>query len=83
MRTNAITKLTTKTNCVGTGEFYAARDHGTSVTTTRGECYQAMRKSAGDLTATLRRDPLRKSAGIAKGASRGCQAGGPVKTAST
>ena len=57
MRTNAITKLTTKTNCVGTGEFYAARDHGTSVTTTRGECYQAMRKSAGDLTATLRRDP--------------------------
>ena len=38
MRTNAITKLTTKTNCVDTGEFYAARDQRTSVTTTRGEC---------------------------------------------
>jgi hypothetical protein len=34
MRTNAITKLTTKTNCVGTGEFYAARDQPTRVART-------------------------------------------------
>ena len=34
MRTNAITKLTTKTNCVGTGEFYAARDQRTRVART-------------------------------------------------
>lgn len=31
MRTNAITELTTKTNCVGTGDFYAARDQPTRV----------------------------------------------------
>ena len=41
MRTNAITKLTTKTNCVGTGDFYAARDQPTRVarTTASNEAY--------------------------------------------
>ena len=34
MRTNAITKLTTKTNCVGTGEFYAPGDQRTRVART-------------------------------------------------
>ena len=34
MRTNAMTKLTTKTNCVGTDDFYAARDQRTRVART-------------------------------------------------
>ena len=37
-------------------------------------------KSAGNLTPGIRRDPLGKSAGIAKGPSSGCQAGGPERT---
>jgi hypothetical protein len=59
MRTNAITKLAMKTNWVGTGEFYAARDQRTSVTTTRGECNRHPdARSAGSLTPAMRRDAL-------------------------